>query len=66
MIITNQIVRDHLTFKGAKNLQELVESLNLNLIESNTVQAALIELEQLGAVKYNIATGQWISLIVLE
>lgn len=65
-IVTEQMVRDHLTFKGPMSVWDLTESLDLDETNVNLIQRLLLSLEEIKVVEYNKATGQWVSNLVLE
>ena len=66
-IITPQMVRDTLVFKGPLSLTELCNELKLkSSLESNIILGFLLYLQVMGAADYDLEKGAWFSNIVLE
>lgn len=66
MVLTAQMIRDHLTFKGPMTLDQINVMLNINYYDQGRTLIMLNNLSHRGEVILNVSTGLWKSLVTLK
>lgn len=67
LILTKQMIRDHIIFSGAISLDDLLYRLNLApQRDKNTLMNLILSLVQDNQVDYDSQTGKYFSKVVIE
>lgn len=66
LVYTEQMVRDHLFFKGPMSLGEIVSILKVNQDERSNILVMLNALQDRGQAVHDVTNGVWRSLVTLS